>query len=216
VFCLWMNLWLKTKLLAAYCHCCPHLVPRDLLLFPKRKMLLKWGYFNVTATIVAKSRYALYWVSNIALHKVTWSLGSLCTVPERPVWKGWHWAEGRYCRGEANLVQKPFCLYRQFYCLKLQWYVWHWFRVWVCQRILKQGCRSHGWPNFILWVPNICGPSVWMLLYITLLVPRILRWLLDFRKFCVPGSWRCNVLCYALWFWFGFSGSSVDITLLQM
>jgi hypothetical protein len=34
LFCLCMNLWLKTKLLAAYRHCHPCLVPRDLLLFP--------------------------------------------------------------------------------------------------------------------------------------------------------------------------------------
>jgi len=172
---------------------------------------------NVIATIVAKSLYAFCWVSNIALRKVTRSKGSLCTVPETPVWRGRHWAEGTYCRrGEANSVQKPFCLYRQFYCLQLQWYMWHWFRVWVCQNILKQGCRSRGWPDFILWVPNFCGPSVWTLLYITLLVPRILRWLLDFRQFCVPRSWQRDVVCYALWFWFGFSSSSFDITLLIM
>jgi len=30
--------------------------------------------------------------------------------------------------------------------------------------------------------PSICGSLVWNLLYVTLLVPRILRWLLDFLK----------------------------------
>jgi hypothetical protein len=137
LFCLRMNLWLK------------HLVPRDLL-FPKLKMLLKWRQFNLIVTIVAQLWYAYCWVSNIALRTVTWSLGSLCTVRGRPVWRGQHWADGRYgCCGEANSVQKPFCLYRQFYCLMLQWYLWHWFRVWVCQSILGQGCKSPGWLNFI-------------------------------------------------------------------
>jgi len=36
-------------------------------------------------------------------------------------------------------------------------------------------------------VPNNCGPSVWNLLHITHLAPRILRrWLLDFWKICAP------------------------------
>jgi hypothetical protein len=32
--------------------------------------------------------------------------------------------------------------------------------------------------------PNICGSSVWTLLYVTLVTPRILRWLLDVFKIC--------------------------------
>jgi hypothetical protein len=34
--------------------------------------------------------------------------------------------------------------------------------------------------------PNICGSSVWNLLHDTLLVPRILRTILDFTKTCAP------------------------------
>jgi len=36
--------------------------------------------------------------------------------------------------------------------------------------------------------PNICGPSVWTLLYVTLVTPRILRWLLDVFKICASLS----------------------------
>jgi len=159
LFCLCMNLWLRTKLLSVYCHCRPHLMPRDHHLFLKLKMILKWRQFNGITMIVAKLRYAFCWVSNIALCTVTWSQSSLCVVPGRPVWRGQHWTEGRYCLcGEADSVQKPFCLNRQFYRLMVHWCMWHWDRVWFCQSILKQGCRSPGWLNFILWVPNICGP----------------------------------------------------------
>jgi len=38
--------------------------------------------------------------------------------------------------------------------------------------------------NFFRVAPNICGSSEWNLLHFTLLRPRILRWLLDFRKIC--------------------------------
>jgi hypothetical protein len=34
--------------------------------------------------------------------------------------------------------------------------------------------------------PNICGSSVWNLLNIAILVPRILMRLLDFWKICTP------------------------------
>jgi len=34
--------------------------------------------------------------------------------------------------------------------------------------------------------PSICGSLVWNLLYVTLLVPRILRWFLDFLKIYIP------------------------------
>jgi len=33
---------------------------------------------------------------------------------------------------------------------------------------------------------NICGSAVWKLLYITLLAPRFLQWLLDFWKIYGP------------------------------
>jgi len=36
--------------------------------------------------------------------------------------------------------------------------------------------------KFCLVAPDICGSSVWNLLCVALVVPRILRWLLDFWK----------------------------------
>ena len=33
-------------------------------------------------------------------------------------------------------------------------------------------------------VPNTYGSSVWNLLHVTILVPRIFRWLLEFWKIC--------------------------------
>lgn len=57
--------------------------------------------------------------------------------------------------------------------------------------ILEQGCMHPGhkvtWATkFCMVDPNICGSSVWILLHITLLVPRISRWLVDFWKICAP------------------------------
>jgi hypothetical protein len=40
--------------------------------------------------------------------------------------------------------------------------------------------------NFYAVASNICGSAVWKLLYITLLAPRFLRWLLDFWKIYGP------------------------------
>jgi len=34
--------------------------------------------------------------------------------------------------------------------------------------------------------PNICGFSVSNLFHVTILAPRVLRWLLDFLKACAP------------------------------
>ena len=34
--------------------------------------------------------------------------------------------------------------------------------------------------------PNICALSVWDLLLVTLLAPKILMWLVNFVKVCVP------------------------------
>jgi hypothetical protein len=42
--------------------------------------------------------------------------------------------------------------------------------------------------------PSICGSSMWNLLRITLLAPRILRWLLDFQKICVPQIYCVSVV----------------------
>jgi hypothetical protein len=41
-------------------------------------------------------------------------------------------------------------------------------------------------PKFNILMPKICGSSVWRLLHVTLLRPRILGWLLDFWKICEP------------------------------
>jgi hypothetical protein len=38
--------------------------------------------------------------------------------------------------------------------------------------------------TFFTMAPNMCGSAVWNSLYITVLAPRILRCLLDFRKIC--------------------------------
>jgi hypothetical protein len=40
--------------------------------------------------------------------------------------------------------------------------------------------------KFCRMVTNILGSSVWNLLRVVLLAPRILRWLLEFRKICGP------------------------------
>jgi hypothetical protein len=59
-------------------------------------------------------------------------------------------------------------------------------------RGLGQGCTNPGrqiamaTEFFFTLAPNMCGPSVWNLLYVVLMAPRILRWLLDVWKICVP------------------------------
>ena len=40
--------------------------------------------------------------------------------------------------------------------------------------------------KFCTVAPNVCGASLWNLLCITILAPRILRCLLDFWKICAP------------------------------
>ena len=55
--------------------------------------------------------------------------------------------------------------------------------VWV------KGCTNPGHlGNCILYRGGhyICGSSLWNMLYVILLAPRIFRWLLDFWKICVP------------------------------
>jgi len=62
---------------------------------------------------------------------------------------------------------------------------------WVCQFygfVLMQGCTSPVHQvamatRMFAVPPNICGSSAGNLLYVTLLAPRILRWLLDLMKF---------------------------------
>jgi hypothetical protein len=43
--------------------------------------------------------------------------------------------------------------------------------------------------KFCTVTPNICRFLVWGLLHVTLLEPRILRWLLYFWKICAPLGW---------------------------
>jgi len=40
--------------------------------------------------------------------------------------------------------------------------------------------------KFCAVVSNICGPSIWTLLHVTLLMNRILKWFLDFWKVYNP------------------------------
>jgi hypothetical protein len=40
--------------------------------------------------------------------------------------------------------------------------------------------------NFLTLVTRICGASVWNFLHVTILAPRISRWLPDFWKICAP------------------------------
>jgi len=56
---------------------------------------------------------------------------------------------------------------------------------------LEKGCTNPGHQvtiatQFYVTVPNICGSSVWNLPDVTLLVPRILRWLLHFWNIHAP------------------------------
>ena len=64
-------------------------------------------------------------------------------------------------------------------------------KVCACARasVWVKGCTNPGHlGNRILYHGghNICGSSVWNMLYVILLAPRIFRWLLDFWKICVP------------------------------
>ena len=52
-----------------------------------------------------------------------------------------------------------------------------------CDEIM--GARSS---LFCMMVQNICRSSIWILLHIALLAPRILKWLSDFWKICAPLS----------------------------
>jgi hypothetical protein len=66
------------------------------------------------------------------------------------------------------------------------------------------GCQVPMSTKFCVVVPNICGSSVWKLLRVTLLAPRILRRLLDFWKICEPlPAHTCiyahiHTLCYLI------------------
>ena len=70
-----------------------------------------------------------------------------------------------------------------------------------CKNLFKQECTNPGcqitWKTkFCMVEPNICGALVWNLFHVTVLAPRILRWLIDFWKICEPLSSR-NAGCVA-------------------
>ena len=50
----------------------------------------------------------------------------------------------------------------------------------------KQDCANPGRLNSFTVAPNICGSSVWDLLRVTLLAPRIFRCFLDLWQICAP------------------------------
>lgn len=49
--------------------------------------------------------------------------------------------------------------------------------------------HKFGSNKFCAVAPNIYGSSVWNLPYVTLLAPRVLRWLQDCWKICGPVGW---------------------------
>jgi hypothetical protein len=67
------------------------------------------------------------------------------------------------------------------------------------QRFTKPRGQVAAETKFCMLVPNICGCSVWTSLHVTLLAPRILRWLLDFPEhLCVPEQKRNCKTCKIL------------------
>jgi hypothetical protein len=60
-----------------------------------------------------------------------------------------------------------------------------------CTQPVRLAART---AKFCTVVPNICGPSVWNLLHIILLSPRMLKWPLQFWKRCAPlhQGWWCR------------------------
>jgi hypothetical protein len=59
--------------------------------------------------------------------------------------------------------------------------------------------------KFCAVTPNICGPSVWNLLHVTLLATRILKWLVDFWE--VLRSGLCIVAVGPVLLWAGIAQS---------
>ena len=55
----------------------------------------------------------------------------------------------------------------------------------ISEEFLNPGHQVSWVTKFCMVAPYICGSSVWNLLYVTLLMRRILRWLLFFRKICI-------------------------------
>ena len=61
-------------------------------------------------------------------------------------------------------------------------------------RCTNAGCQVIWATEFWMLIPNICGSSVWNLLHITLLVPRILSWLLHLWRICGPLCYTAHLL----------------------
>jgi len=55
-----------------------------------------------------------------------------------------------------------------------------WHNVILAQGCTKSGGQVAGRNTICTVAPKMCGPLVWNLLLVTLLVRRILRWLLDY------------------------------------
>jgi hypothetical protein len=71
-----------------------------------------------------------------------------------------------------------------------------WFLDFV--QCLVQGCRNcflqiAMWTEFCLAAHNICF-SIWSMLHVTLLWPRISKWLLDFCRICAHLVWYWKIL----------------------
>ena len=62
-----------------------------------------------------------------------------------------------------------------------------------CRCARHRGSTSSGRLHFTRW--SLCGSWLWNLLYITLLAPRILRWILEFLG---GRGWR---ICASLFYW---------------
>jgi len=58
--------------------------------------------------------------------------------------------------------------------------------LWQQQDCINSGCQVARVTKLCLLVPNVYGFLAWTLLYVTFLLLRILIWLLDFWKICVP------------------------------
>ena len=79
------------------------------------------------------------------------------------------------------------------------------FKITAFQGFTNPGHESPWRLNFIRLAPNICGSSIWNFLYVSILTPRILRWLLDFRKICAS-LWLFSHLRLGLTIGFCLSG----------
>ena len=56
----------------------------------------------------------------------------------------------------------------------------------IDHRHIHPRCHFAGATNLCTMSPNICGPSIFNLPHVSLLAPRILRWLVDLLETCTP------------------------------